>query len=928
MNNQAKYIWFNQDDTSRNPYAAFRKTFGIKNASGITEAKFNIFADTNYALYVNGNFVGFGPVRFDPRYPQYDTYDLTQYLSDGQNAIAVLVNFQGHKVYKTIPMRAAMIGWGKISGGGEKIDLTTNQDGWKCVRHTAYDRFTPKLSFALFAQTHYDQARFDEAWINTGYDDSNWANAAELADQNCFGELLPREIPFMRLTEIPVAADTRIFPHVRDEDWHTFTMEAASFTDSHFANQYKPYYNGAAWSTYIYSPCDQIVTSGVVWEHIWVNGAYMNKTEDNAKPLRNNFAMPLNKGWNYIFGSTSFYQDILDFYLPLPKNKGLVVSVDKKLKGGRLFRRTKLIPIEQAEAFKAVANPWAEDINIDNFGGWTYTTEADAAENPCREGSYDTYGAEFERLAPGSADGFTVRKSAYPDGFTLLFNMDQMRLVFPRFDLSGVNGATIDLLYADRLSGDGKHVNQFSWVPLGDRIVCGCDNLNWLPIQPRGFVYLAVCIRNASGDVKINKIDFLSAHYPAERIGKFECSDVLLNRIWEMGAVSQAVNMEDAYVDCVDRERGLYALDTQSQYHSNLACFGDHKLMKRCMELYAQAEHPSGMLKGLYPNTGDYILQFFSLFIVDMFGSYYKYTGDKEFIKTWWKNIMTNIGAFSKIADERDDKLLCMSKRPPNQQPQKPAGKQSRSGNSYSHGVSAMFSNLYLLALRNAVFMAGEIGETSGVQDMNERIAILEKSIPATFWDSEKMAFSDDSEKEYFTVHGSLYPLIAGSVPDDIMPVLLKNLKKIILPFFDNGYDPKDGYAFNPPYGHYFLDILYKAGLADVAESCIKEGWGWMLAQGLKTTTEHFTTRDSRCHAWGANPTYVLSRHVLGINYDVTTGLNNIIIDIKPGSVEWAKGVFPHHLGGIEIEWRKDKETGKIIVDSVVVPAGVTYTVK
>ncbi|MCL2665594.1 MAG: hypothetical protein FWE82_08275, partial [Defluviitaleaceae bacterium] len=560
MKNDAKYIWFNRNDVSRNPFAAFRKTFVVKDAAKISAAEFNIFADTTYALYVNGEFAGFGPVRFDPLYPQYDTYNLKQYLSDGKNAVCVLVNFNGHKTYKSIPMKAAMIGWGSVCADGGTVDLTTNEKNWKCARHTAYDRYAPKLSFALGAQIHYDQSKFDEAWINADYDDTGWENAAELSDQKCFGELQPREIPFMKLTKIPVVNDTRIIPHVCDDTWHTFTMPSSDETDAASLDKPSKYHNIAVFSTYIYSPCEQTVASGSVWEHIYINGAYLQKTEDVGRSLRYNFAMPLNKGWNYFFGWTSFYQDILDYYLPLPKNKGLVVSAEKKMNGEYLFRRTSLIPVAQAEDFKSIPIPWAEDIDISRFGGWIYTTKKDAAENPCREACWDTYGSEVEKINPDGISGFTVKKSVYPNGFTLLFDMDQMRLVFTKFNLSGVKGAQLNLLYGDRLAGDGKHVHANSWVPLGDRINCGGDDLKWETIQPRGFRYLAVSVHDAPGDIKINGVDFLSAHYPVDRIGKFECSDVLLNRIWEMCAVSQAVNMEDVYVDCVDRERGLYAL--------------------------------------------------------------------------------------------------------------------------------------------------------------------------------------------------------------------------------------------------------------------------------------------------------------------------------------------------------------------------------
>lgn len=40
MTNKTKYIWFNEDDTSRNPYAAFRKTFEVTDTSEILHIAF------------------------------------------------------------------------------------------------------------------------------------------------------------------------------------------------------------------------------------------------------------------------------------------------------------------------------------------------------------------------------------------------------------------------------------------------------------------------------------------------------------------------------------------------------------------------------------------------------------------------------------------------------------------------------------------------------------------------------------------------------------------------------------------------------------------------------------------------------------------------------------------------------------------------
>ena len=899
----AKYIWFNKGDTSRNPYAAFRKSFEIDNISNIKNAEFNIFADTVYKLYVNGVFVGFGPVRFDPRYPQFDAYDLTPYLKNGKNAISVIANFFGHKTYKNVPEIAAMIAWGKIGG----VDLSTNNKNWKCKEYAACTRYTPKLSFALNAQMFYDQGKFDENWIKSDYDDSGWENAVELENQNHFGELIPREIPFMSMEKIPAKTNTRVFPLNKNEDIYSYSIELPFRNDDGFRKQ-TTHNDTVEWETFIYSPCKQDVIAGTFYETVFVNDILCEpKFEDESKPLRFNFIMKLNEGWNSLKGSVRIYQDIYDNYLALPKNKELIVSADKNKDSGNIFKYTKIV-------LKGAEKEWA------------YATIKDKAESPCREASWDTYGNTAEAIAPDKLDGFTFSKSLYPDGFTLMFDMEYMHLVFPHFIFKGVKGATIDLIYNDRYWGDGKHIRQESWIPLGDRLVCSDDTADWSPVQPRGFKYINITVRNTSSDVTLEKFEFISAHYPVKKTGRFECSDQGLNNIWQMCARTQSVNMEDAYDDCVDRERGLYVLDTLVQYNNNLACFGDQKLMKRALEVYAQSIHPKGQFRCIYPNTGDYVLPDFSLYVVEGFYDYYRYTGDKKLVETWWDSIMTNMNVFNALSDERPDYLLDADPPDPNNPNDKRTRHLGDGGCTKNTGINCIFSSLYLIVLRGAQFLAKEIGKEKDYEAMTKRIEVLEKSIPAAFWDEEKGLFSDNTEMKYFSPHASLFAVRAGTVSDDKLKIIQQTLKPLLDPFFGNGYDGFGGTAFSTSYGYYIFDSLYKAGMYETAEYCMKEGWGWFLSKGLKTTPEHFTLEASQCHAWTASPAYIMSRYILGVNFDVKQGLNNVTIDVKTFGVTWAKGVFPHPLGDIEINWHKDGE--EIIFDKISAPDGVNVTVK
>jgi hypothetical protein len=923
LSNVCKYVWFKAEDKSRNPYAAFRKSFEIKNAKQVETADFYIFADTVYALYVNGKFVGFGPVRFDPRYPQYDCYNLAEYLRDGKNVIAVLANFHGHKVFKSIPAQGAMIAWGQIETGGEVINLqTANNSGWKCRQHLSYGRYTPKLSFALFAQDHYNQGLFDENWAETNYDDSLWPAAVEIHNQNAFGPLTPREIPFMKLDSV-MPRDVTIAPLLKTERLYSFYFPVPIRYDV-IRDEKEIYSRFICWAAYIYSPRKQTVTAGVLYERLWINGKQCANTQDPIRPLRYNAVMELNEGWNYLFANVDAFQDIYEGYIALPNDKGLILSADKNENSGLLFKYLPLQKIEMDKQLQELTLPLPENFDMKAFGGWAFSTINDSAASPCREASWDLYAPSVEKISPREDESFVVRKDLYPNGFMLTVDMEYMSLVFPRIKMRGVKGCAIDFVYSDRLMANNQHLNVFSWVPLGDRIVCANDTLDWQPVQPRGFRYLGITVRDTPGDVCVNEISFLSAHYPVKRAGSFECSDPLLNRIWEMGAVTQPINMEDVYVDCVDRERGLYALDTLIQYFVNLSCFGDHALMKRSLELYGQSSHESGAFRCLYPNTGHYIIPDFCLYVVNGFYAYYRQTKDIELIKEYWTAIKDNLQVFHKLSDEREDKLLRADNPEENWANRKSNltgffGDGERTNNS---GINGIFSCLYLKTLRESLEMAEAIGlnESADAADLKQRISILEKSVAITFWNEEKGLFADNTEHADFSPLASLFAVLAGVATPRQKEKLRENIPPLCKPFFKNGYDHTKGMLFQTNLGFIFINGLYKLGLDNVAERCIKDGWGYFITKGLKTTPEHFSINESRCHAWAAYPTYMLSHYVLGIRFDAFS--ENITINPQPGNLTWAKGTFPHPKGLIEVEWHK--ESGQIIFDRLSAPEGVT----
>src|SRR5690606_31918972 len=82
-------------------HGLFRRSFEL--AAVPVRVPARITADSRYMLFVNGQRVGHGPVRSQPRRLAYDMYDLAPFLQPGRNVIAILVKYYGRATSDWMP---------------------------------------------------------------------------------------------------------------------------------------------------------------------------------------------------------------------------------------------------------------------------------------------------------------------------------------------------------------------------------------------------------------------------------------------------------------------------------------------------------------------------------------------------------------------------------------------------------------------------------------------------------------------------------------------------------------------------------------------------------------------------------------------------------------------------------------------------------
>ena len=107
MSWKAKWIWIDREDP-KNYYLYARKTFEAS-PKNIEKAEIKITADSKYVFFINGHFIGSGPIRGWPFEYYYDVYDVKPYLVEGRNVIAVIAQYYGISSFKYIKGRPGLL---------------------------------------------------------------------------------------------------------------------------------------------------------------------------------------------------------------------------------------------------------------------------------------------------------------------------------------------------------------------------------------------------------------------------------------------------------------------------------------------------------------------------------------------------------------------------------------------------------------------------------------------------------------------------------------------------------------------------------------------------------------------------------------------------------------------------------------------------
>ncbi|NJC28319.1 alpha-L-rhamnosidase-related protein [Neolewinella antarctica] len=426
------------------------------------------------------------------------------------------------------------------------------------------------------------------------------------------------------------------------------------------------------------------------------------------------------------------------------------------------------------------------------------------------------------------------------------------------------------------VGGDKNATNEHS---LRDFVI----EVPWLgsvEVGETGFRFVRIDVVDAGVNMPLYAVQAAFVYRDVPYLGSFECSDERLNEIWNVGAYTVHLNMQDYLWDGIKRDRLVWVGDLHPEIMTVASVFGNNDVVPRSLDL-ARDQHPLPQ----WMNT----ISSYSMWWLIIHKQWYDNYGDLEYLQeqeTYMVDLLTQLETF---IDENDSEILNGGRFL--DWPTSPDPKATHAG------LQAMM----ILTFEAGSDMMGTLGRPELVTKYTDVAARLRKHTPEG--NTTKQA-------------GAMMALAGLADAATINRDILK----------------KDGVQnMSTFYGYYMLEAMADAGDHAGAMDVIKEYWGGMLDLGATTFWEDFDINDSRnatpiteltpegkadihgdfgefcyvgyrhsfCHGWASGPTAWMSQHVLGIS--LVEGGDAVRIEPHLGELDYAKGTYPSKHGIISV---------------------------
>ena len=921
FNENARWIWTPEASRRANNFACFRRGFTV--TGDVQKARFLITADARYELYVNGRWIGHGPIRSWTSPWPVDEYDLRGELQPGENVVAVLVQDIGVSTFQYILAAPGLLAQlGLQDQKGERVLATSGS--WRCKTHEGYAWPVPRISCQQAWEEQFDARKSpgSRRWQTVGFDDSEWdeADVRGRPGEPPHETFELRDIPMLtRETVFPVRLRTAEAVRPADCSWSLRPRELLNPTDRS-ANRIL---SRILLLTHIHSENQQKVQfhspGGGEWK---LNGEALHFDDHSLQHTDSGVAhAQLEPGWNCLVcrlpeithlcaASVNIWCDG-EFRLasrPDGKDEGppwmalgpFADSDDSREPGmGNIVEPAGVHEMATSARYKALwddgcPSPEVLDAPFARTLGPGMASPVDVSAITSSDRTVEDTTPEIDRpeaILSDSAECSIIHPPNDGSDVRILLDFGDEIVGYHELEIDAPAGTIVDNQNFEFIQRDGRY-NLAEGMNNSFRYVCREGSQEFRTFVRRGFRYSWLVLRDFDRPVRLRSVRAVFSTYPVDAQGDFSCSDLLLDRLWDAGARTLRCCAEDTYTDCPTYEQTHWVGDARNEALIDLLANSDPGLSRHCWIQAARSLDHSPLVQCHVPSGWPCILTAWSLLWMRWAEEHYLLTGDEDLAREMLRFIERNVcGLEQHINDQNllDIEAWNMLDWAPMDTP--------------NRGIVTHQNCLAVLALRQVAELARSLEQKGRAQRWDALAERMSVAINDHLWDEEKSAYvdcihADGTRSDVFSQQTHTMAYLSG-VPEDERTDRCLTIAT----------DPPENFvtAGSPFFMFFVLEALTQAEKYDELLGTIREYWRPQIEAGATTFWEaYWPDRDRRtrshCHAWSAAPTFFLPREILGIK-PLEPGYKTVRVAPHPGDLDWAHGRVPSPHGTIECRW-------------------------
>jgi len=423
------------------------------------------------------------------------------------------------------------------------------------------------------------------------------------------------------------------------------------------------------------------------------------------------------------------------------------------------------------------------------------------------------------------------------------------------------------------------------------------------------FQYALVRFLGGTSPLRFKAIDADFIYYPVKQMGSFESSDPVVNKIWQTGAYTAHLCMQDLILDGPKRDRMCLAggLDISARVISDV--FGDRFLIDKSLkDLIAGVGNP-------VKNDVNGIPGYSALWVMTE-ADYFRHAGDLEHLKSVLDSLR---GLMEYMATQIDDKGLFRNTN--NRSTFVDWSPDLDQDSAESRRVTLME---FLRAFGDGAWLLEQAGDATGAQKFRQIAEKLRADTLKNSLDPARNIFGDRWQTNAMAIFSGLADATQrAAVWENIL---------------------SRTYRFNvtPHFNYFAVSAMADAGRRNEAADWIVDYWGGMLRPDTTTFWEGYDSRwpkehfhahlqtdhgegyfVSLCHGWSSGPTAWLMEQVLGIQ-PTAAGFSNVSIRPDLCGMKYARGAEPCPRGLLKVDYRHDDSDFQAAIE---LPEGVTAQV-